>query len=84
MITITASDLYSPTKQMSKILTQFPHSATTRDDEFVKMAHKARRGDTYLSVWKRPEVIQQSKVNINNGANYALPAIRIRRRRSSV
>ena len=80
---ITAFDLYTPTKTMTRILTQFPHSATTRDSEFVKMAHKAKRGDTYLSVWKRPEVIQLSKTTIN-GENYALPAIRVRRRRGNV
>ena len=81
---ITASDLYTPTKPMTRILTEFPHSATTRDTDFIKQAHKAKRGDTYVSVWRTAEAIQLSKININGDNNNAKPAIRVRRRRGNV
>lgn len=83
-MTITAFNLYTPTKTMTRILTEFPHSATTRDTDFIKMAHKAKRGDTYISVWRTAEAIQLAKVNINGDINNAKPAIRVRRRRGNV
>lgn len=69
---LSTSDIHRYLKQEtmkdSVILRHFPHSATTRDEKFIKQTHKRPNGDYGITTWRLVDVIQQAKAS-TGGAN---------------
>lgn len=63
-----ASEIFnSVVSPMPQIITRtFPHSATTRDDEFIKQSFPRKDRKGYTSVWKRSVDVKAVQAAIYN------------------